>query len=61
MSKRRLPEEIREKIKLKEIKNNPLGAFGDSSKKTTYGNFFDLTGSLGTKIASLLLLVLISQ
>ena len=53
------PEEKREQLRQKELKNNPTGTLHDSLNRGTTGNLTDLTGGMGWKGTGLLIIILI--
>jgi hypothetical protein len=53
------PEEKRERLRQKELKNNPTGSLNDSINRGSSGNLTDLIGGLGWKGMGGLIVVLI--
>jgi hypothetical protein len=53
------PEEKREKLRQKELKNNPTSNLNDFVTRAQTGGLVDLVGSLGWKGTGILILVLI--
>ena len=43
------PEELRERLRQSELKNNPTGSLHDSLNRGDSGNLTDLAGGLGWK------------
>lgn len=43
------PEEVRERLKQSELKDNPTGSLHDGLNRGSSGNLTDLTGGLGWK------------
>ncbi|WP_152394214.1 DUF6366 family protein [Paenibacillus guangzhouensis] len=54
-SRKETPEELKERLRQKELKNNPFGAFSDGVNRSEYGN---LTG-LGWKGTGIIILILV--
>lgn len=59
MSDKETPEQQRERLRQKELKNNPTGNLNDSFNRATNGSLVDLVGSLGWKGTGILILVII--
>lgn len=53
------PEELRERLRQQELKNNPSGAFSDGINRAGQGNFADLVGGLGWKGTGVIILILV--
>jgi hypothetical protein len=53
------PEEMRERLRHSELKNNPTGSLHDALNRGSGGNLTDLTGGLGWKGMGILIIVLI--
>jgi hypothetical protein len=53
------PEDRRERLRQKELKNNPTGSLNDSINRGSSGNLTDLIGGLGWKGMGGLIVVLI--
>lgn len=59
MGSKETPKEKRERLRQKELKNNPMGSLSDGLKRAENGNLVDLTGGMGWKGTGILILVLI--
>ncbi len=59
MSPKETTKEKRERLRQKELKNNPMGSLNDGLKRAENGNLVDLTGGMGWKGTGILILVLI--
>lgn len=53
------PENERERLRQKELKNNALGSMNEGFNRTQGSNLADMTGSLGWKGLGILIIVLI--
>ncbi|MHA7965082.1 DUF6366 family protein [Paenibacillus sp. CAU 1782] len=53
------PEETRERMRQQELRNNPMGAFGDGVNRASHGSLTDLVGGLGWKGTGILVLLLV--
>lgn len=53
------PEQLRERLRQKELRRNPGGAFGDGVNRAGHGSLADLVGSLGWKGTGIIVLILI--
>lgn len=53
------PERKRERLRQEELKNNPIGAFGDGLNRAESGNLADLIGGMGWKGTGILILIII--
>lgn len=54
------PKVKRERLRQKELKNNPHGALSDGINRAENGNLADLVGDLGWKGSGILIIVLIA-
>jgi hypothetical protein len=52
------PHEERERLRQKELKNNPTGNLADGFNKANVGNLADLTGGLNWKSSLIIVLIL---
>ena len=59
MSDKETPERKRERLRQRELKNNPTGNLNDSFNRANNGSLVDLVGSLGWKGTGILILVII--
>ncbi|MBD8016837.1 DUF6366 family protein [Microbacterium sp. APC 3898] len=59
MSSKERPEEQRERLRQKELKNNPTGSLRDGMSRGESGNLQDISGDMGWKGMALLIIVLI--
>lgn len=59
MGSKERPEEQRERLRQKELKNNPTGSLRDGLNRGESGNLQDISGDMGWKGMLLLILVLI--
>ncbi|MGG0658658.1 DUF6366 family protein [Rummeliibacillus pycnus] len=57
-SRQETPEEKRERLRQKELKNNTFGTFNDGVNRAGNGNLPDLVGGMGWKGTGILILVL---
>jgi hypothetical protein len=53
------PEDRRERLRQKELKNNPAGSLNDAVNRGSSGNLTDLAGGMGWKGMGILIVVLI--
>lgn len=53
------PEQIRERLRQEELKRNPTGGLNDAFNRSNSGGLGDLLGSLGWKVAGILILFII--
>ncbi|MFC3419293.1 DUF6366 family protein [Salinicoccus hispanicus] len=53
------PEQVRERLRQEELKNNPGGNLRDASNRTDNGSLPDLTGTLGWRGLGILILIII--
>lgn len=58
-SRKETPEELIERLRQEELKNNPLGTFSDGVNRAEFGNLADLIGGLGWKGTGIIILLLI--
>ena len=59
-NRRKTPQEQRERLRLKELKNNPTGNIHDALNRASGGgNLTDLTGGMGWKDLGVLIIVLL--
>ena len=54
------PKVKRERLRQKELKNNPHGALSDGINRAENGNLADLVGDLGWKGSGILIIVLMA-
>lgn len=54
-----IPDQKRERLRHKELKNNPTGNMNDAFNRANSGGLADLVGSLGWKGTGILMLVII--
>lgn len=58
-SRKETPEELRERLRLEELKNNPFGAFSDGANSAEFGNLADLYGGLGWKGTGIIIILMV--
>ncbi|NIK76858.1 hypothetical protein FHS15_001983 [Paenibacillus castaneae] len=58
-SRKETPEQLRERLRQKELKNNPFGTFSDGVNRAQFGNLTDLVGGLGWKGTGIIILLLV--
>lgn len=58
---KRTPEEERERLRQKELRNNPTGSLNDGIKRAENGNLQDLAGGVGWKgmLGTIVLIIVI--
>lgn len=54
------PEQKRERLRQEELKNNPLGTFGDGLNRAENGNLADLVGGWGWKGTGIFILIVVA-
>ncbi|RAR40657.1 DUF6366 family protein [Paenibacillus sp. MDMC362] len=54
------PERTRERLRQKELKNNPFGHMKDGIDRAQYGSLVDLVGSLGWKGTLVIIVIIVS-
>ncbi|HDR6289158.1 TPA: hypothetical protein QCU33_005276 [Bacillus cereus] len=59
MNSKETPKEKRERLRQKELKNNPTGSLNEGLKRAENGNLVDLSGGMGWKGTGVLILVLV--
>lgn len=59
MRDKETPEQLRERLRQQEIRNNPTGEFNDSLNRVNNVNLVDLVGSLELKGTGILILVIV--
>ncbi|MED4404113.1 DUF6366 family protein [Metabacillus fastidiosus] len=59
MDSKGTPEEERERLRQKELKNNPLSSLNEGLNRAENGNLTDLSGGMGWKGTGILILVLV--
>ena len=52
-------EQLRERLRQQEIRNNPTGNLNDSFNRANNSNLVDLVGSIGLKSTGILILVIV--
>lgn len=58
-SRKETPEELIERLRQEELKNNPFGAFSDGVNRSEFGNLTGLFGGLGWKGTGIIILLLV--